>query len=158
VDRLWHFKRLGNLANYDETWDAFHTCYGHNPRNSQPFKNLFSASGAGSTAGAAATGVAEATPSRHRRLLTPTEFDADATTTTADASADATEKSGKAPASLMTDKSGTEGLYNKDPDHYYTNMELYEYLHPNNRFLQYVYDSFDWDHCDQQGYEMYNTW
>ena len=41
VDRLWHFKRLGNQDNYDETWDPYHTCYGHNPTNFQPFKNLF---------------------------------------------------------------------------------------------------------------------
>ena len=41
VDRLWHYKRLGNQANYDETWDPYHTCYGHNPTNFQPFKNLF---------------------------------------------------------------------------------------------------------------------
>lgn len=41
VDRLWHFKRLGNLAHYDETWDPYHTCYGHNPTDYQPFKNLF---------------------------------------------------------------------------------------------------------------------
>jgi len=41
VDRLWHFKRLGNTENYDETWDPYHTCYGHNPSNFQPFKNLF---------------------------------------------------------------------------------------------------------------------
>lgn len=41
VDRLWHYKRLGNLANYDETWDPYHKCYGHNPTNYQPFKNLF---------------------------------------------------------------------------------------------------------------------
>ena len=41
LDRLWHFKRLGSTENYDETWDPYHTCYGHNPTNFQPFKNLF---------------------------------------------------------------------------------------------------------------------
>lgn len=41
VDRLWHYKRLGNTDNFDETWDPYHTCYGHNPSNFQPFKNIF---------------------------------------------------------------------------------------------------------------------
>lgn len=41
VDRLWHFKRLGSSEDYDETWDPYHTCYGHNPTNFQPFKNIF---------------------------------------------------------------------------------------------------------------------
>jgi hypothetical protein len=42
VDRLWHYKRLGNNQDYDETWDPYHKCYGHNPRNYQPFTDLFS--------------------------------------------------------------------------------------------------------------------
>ena len=93
VDRLWQYKRLGNLDNYDETWDPFHTCYGHNPRNIQPFKNLF------------------------------------------------------------TDTNG-----NEDTDgHYYTNMELYDGLHPNNRHLEYVYDNFEWKHCNMIGYQMKNS-
>lgn len=41
VDRLWHYKRLGNQHNYDETWDPYHNCYGHNPTDYLPFKNLF---------------------------------------------------------------------------------------------------------------------
>ena len=123
VDRLWHYKRLGNLANYDETWDPYHTCYGHNPRNVQPFQNLFE----------------EAAPvSAHRRRL------------------EADGVSGKAPASLMNDHSSAKT--STKADHYYTNMELYEYLHPNNRGLQYVYDSFEWSHCDKQGYQMTNLW
>ena len=93
VDRLWQYKRLGNLENYDETWDPFHTCYGHNPRNIQPFKNLF---------------------------------------TDADGNADADDK-------------------------YYTNMELYDGLHPSNRHLEYVYDTFEWAHCQKIGYKMQNS-
>ncbi|KAJ8605154.1 hypothetical protein CTAYLR_000502 [Chrysophaeum taylorii] len=41
VDRLWHFKRLGDLSDYDETWEPYHTCYNHNPTDFQPFKSLF---------------------------------------------------------------------------------------------------------------------
>ncbi|KAJ8606643.1 hypothetical protein CTAYLR_008385 [Chrysophaeum taylorii] len=41
VDRLWHFKRLGKSGDFDETWDPYHSCYGHNPTDIQPFKNLF---------------------------------------------------------------------------------------------------------------------
>jgi len=87
LDRLWHFKRLGNMQNYDETWDPYHTCYGHNPTNFQPFKNL---------------------------------FDSD--------------------------------------DRYYTNIELYEYFRPHQEALQYMYDNFQWPHCELLGYEMSNKW
>ena len=87
LDRLWHFKRLGNMQNYDETWDPYHTCYGHNPTNFQPFKNLFD-----------------------------------------------------------------------ENDRYYTNIELYENLRPNQEALQYMYDNFRWPHCDMLGYEMSNEW
>jgi hypothetical protein len=47
IDRLWHWKRIGEedlmegTSTYDETWDPYHTCYGHNPDNLQPFSNLF---------------------------------------------------------------------------------------------------------------------
>jgi len=198
VDRLWHFKRLGNLANYDETWDSYHTCYGHNPRNVQPFKDLF-AQGSGSGAGNAAAAATTA-PSRHRRLLTPGEFgaaapasftapsglqkelpneysegtaEADKAAARAAAAAAAAanpaddadadpavqaDKTGKAPASLMTDKTADGTNFNSQSGSYYTNMELYEYLHPSNRFLQYVYDNFEWPHCDKLGYQMINTW
>lgn len=47
IDRLWHWKRIGEedlmegTSTYDETWDPYHSCYGHNPDNLQPFTNLF---------------------------------------------------------------------------------------------------------------------
>mmetsp|Transcript_19158 Transcript_19158/g.24856 ORF Transcript_19158/g.24856 Transcript_19158/m.24856 type:complete len:656 (-) Transcript_19158:256-2223(-) len=41
VDRLWHFKRLGDQSNFNETWDPYHPCYCHNPTDYQPFQNLF---------------------------------------------------------------------------------------------------------------------
>lgn len=87
VDRLWHFKRLGNQDNYDETWDPYHTCYGHNPSNFQPFKNIFDQN-----------------------------------------------------------------------DQYYTNQELYENLRPDKPQISYMYDSFDWPHCEMLGYDMSNAW
>jgi len=87
VDRLWHYKRLGPTDNYDETWDPYHTCYGHNPSNFQPFKNIFDSN-----------------------------------------------------------------------DNYYTNAELYENLRPDKPVLQYMYDSFDWPHCELLGYDMSNEW
>lgn len=40
VDRLWHMKRLA-AEDFDEQWDPFHTCVGHNPEDLQPFHNLF---------------------------------------------------------------------------------------------------------------------
>ena len=54
---------------------------------------------------------------------------------------------------LFTDTNG-----NEDTDgHYYTNMELYDGLHPNNRHLEYVYDNFEWKHCNMIGYQMKNS-
>ncbi|CAN0103275.1 unnamed protein product, partial [Pylaiella littoralis] len=40
VDRLWHLKRLAS-TDFDEQWDPFHTCVGHNPDDLQPFHGLF---------------------------------------------------------------------------------------------------------------------
>jgi len=159
VDRLWHFKRLGNLQNYDETWDPYHTCYGHNPRNLQPFKGLFGADGT----------VAAST---HRRLLTNADLDdtnsvaagggggvAGAASPSGAVAGDGSKEGGKAPGSLMADKSADAASdMAQTNDKYYSNMELYEALHPNNRGLQYVYDNFEWPHCSKLGYQMVNTW
>ena len=41
VDRLWHFKQLGNQKNFDPTWTSNNTCYCHNPQDYQPFKSIF---------------------------------------------------------------------------------------------------------------------
>ena len=41
VDRLWHYKRLASDPHFNETWDPYHTCYGHNPDDFQPFRDLF---------------------------------------------------------------------------------------------------------------------
>lgn len=38
--RLWQFKGLAGV-NYNETWDPYHTCTGHNPDDLQPFHDLF---------------------------------------------------------------------------------------------------------------------
>ena len=36
----------------------------------------------------------------------------------------------------------------------YTNKEFYQFLHPNNDQLPYVYDSMEWSHCDDMGVSM----
>jgi hypothetical protein len=128
VDRLWHYKRLGNLNNYDETWDPYHTCYGHNPRNYQPFtKTLFSL-GAPTSATAA-----------HRRLATTTTMGGDGKSGIAAPAYD--------PTTPITNNVG-----------YYTNIDLYENLHPASSTLQYVYDDFKWDHCTKIGIKFSNAW
>lgn len=38
--RLWHLKRLGS-EDFDEVWDPYHECVGHNPDDLQPFHDLF---------------------------------------------------------------------------------------------------------------------
>lgn len=40
ANRAWHLTRLGNHQ-FNDTWVADHTCYGHNPDDTQPFFNLF---------------------------------------------------------------------------------------------------------------------
>lgn len=35
-----------------------------------------------------------------------------------------------------------------------TNGELYKYLSPLNEDLPYVYDDFQWSHCDEDGYNF----
>lgn len=39
--RLWHLRRLAASENFNETWVADNSCYGHNPDDKQPFHNLF---------------------------------------------------------------------------------------------------------------------
>jgi|MDSY01.2.fsa_nt_gb hypothetical protein len=87
LDRLWHFKRLGNQKNFDETWDPYHTCYGHNPGDYQPFKNLFD-----------------------------------------------------------------------EDDRYYSNAELYQLFNPSGVSIPYMYENFEWPHCEESGYTIRNTW
>jgi len=87
LDRLWHWKRLANDPDYDETWEDVHPCYGHNSMDFQPFKKLFG----------------------------------------------------------------------EDHTDYYTNIQLYQLLHPATDSMPYVYDNFRWPHCEMQGYNMDNS-
>ena len=94
IDRLWHWKRLSEEdlvedSTYDETWDPYHDCYGHNPDNIQPFMNLFG------------------------------ESDGD-----------------------------------DMKDTFYSNTDLYDALHPKNEALPYMYDDFEWPHCEMIGESM----
>ena len=36
----------------------------------------------------------------------------------------------------------------------YTVIEMYEALNPWNEDLPYVYESFAWDHCEEEGWPM----
>lgn len=85
LDRLWHFKRLGDTSNFDETWDPYHPCSSHNPDSFQPFKNLFD-----------------------------------------------------------------------EADSYYSNARLYDLFNPAGNHMPYLYDNFQWPHCDMVGYRMRN--
>jgi len=134
VDRLWHFKRLGNSNEYDETWDPYHKCYGHNPRNYQPFKNLFTTK-----------------PATQRRLTDSTTDSTDSEETTTEESGELEKKDGIAATTYEEDS------FNDAEGHYYTNMELYEALHPASGKLQYTYDDFKWDHCAKIGFRFSNA-
>lgn len=37
---MWHLKRLG-ADEFDEQWEPFHKCVGHNPQDLQPFHSMF---------------------------------------------------------------------------------------------------------------------
>jgi len=86
MERIWHYMRMAPVV-YNETWDPYHTCYGHNPDDLQPFRNLFD-----------------------------------------------------------------------DNNEYYSNSDLYSLLHPQNEDLPYIYDNFEWPHCELLGYDMSATY
>jgi len=167
VDRLWHYKRLGNLANYDETWDPFHTCYGHNPRNLQPFKNLFEeTSSADSEDSSAAAGSNSATSSSGNGGATSTKSSSSSAHVssgashsrhlTANVTGGGDGVSGIAPAQTMSGSATSN--FKTTADKYYSNEELYSALHPESRKLQYMYDNFKWPHCEKEGYKLTNEW
>ena len=43
-----------------------------------------------------------------------------------------------------------------DDDMPYTNQDIYEGTFPQNEGLPWVYDNFEWEHCDDLGYDMAN--
>ena len=49
-----------------------------------------------------------------------------------------------------------QNLWDED-NRYYTNAELYDLFDPRNPSLQYVYDTFEWAHCQKIGYKMQNS-
>ncbi|CAM9975327.1 unnamed protein product [Ectocarpus fasciculatus] len=100
-DRLWHLRRLEVGANsetrFDETWIPDHFCYGHNPEDTQPFRNLFL-------------------------------------------------------KDIKVELAGGHGDKKIEiPKVYYTNSQLYDMLKPDQMDSPYVYDNFEWGHCDAQG-------
>ena len=40
------------------------------------------------------------------------------------------------------------------PGVYFSNAELYTKFDANNRELAYVYDTFEWEHCEAEGYPL----
>ena len=42
----------------------------------------------------------------------------------------------------------TDNYETSNPHGYYTNYELMEYFHPANPTLPFIFDSFDWSHCE----------
>ncbi|CAN0097768.1 unnamed protein product [Ectocarpus sp. 6 AP-2014] len=99
-DRLWHLRRLEVMSKndsvFDETWIPDHFCYGHNPDDIQPFRNLF----------------------LHDSVVEVEEHG---------------------------------GKKIEIPKAYYTNTQLYAMLKPDKMDSPYVYDNFEWGHCDAQG-------
>ena len=50
------------------------------------------------------------------------------------------------------DKLEFSGFLNKNET--YSNREMWEFMHPWNNELPYVYDSFDYDYCTNQGFDF----
>ncbi len=40
-----------------------------------------------------------------------------------------------------------------DPE-FYTNAQFFEFIHPENDFLPYTYDTFDFDYCEERGFSF----
>jgi hypothetical protein len=38
----------------------------------------------------------------------------------------------------------------------YTNTEFYDFIHPWNEELPYIYDAYDFDYCSPYGYDFYD--
>lgn len=58
--------------------------------------------------------------------------------------------SGECPGTNKDDSSGFTRFTATDVAYDYTNSEIFEFLSPLNEELPYVYDNFEWTHCDEQ--------
>ncbi|CAM9196291.1 unnamed protein product [Pylaiella littoralis] len=152
IDRLWHLKRINEVeGEFDHTWvHSKSVCYGHNPGDTQPFHDLFH------------TGDSkEEQPSPPRYTVKGSPAPA-----RADDGREATRPRSSGGGGGGAAKSVDDGkrLPNKNlrasasrslsridpPKTYYTNAELYDLLHPLG-VIPYLYDNFDWPHCDAIG-------
>mmetsp|Transcript_34736 Transcript_34736/g.43831 ORF Transcript_34736/g.43831 Transcript_34736/m.43831 type:complete len:115 (-) Transcript_34736:245-589(-) len=42
-------------------------------------------------------------------------------------------------------------LFLNEPGKVFTNQELYDYVEPTNIDLPYMYDNYEWTHCEEEG-------
>lgn len=117
--RLWHLTRLDRAEGFDETWINDAECYGHNSGDVQPFHDMF--------------------PEYDDKIR----------------SGSAEEATVEFPFSADGVGGGVGGGASVGAEHdigmakfYYTNMELYDLLDPRAADSPYVYDNFEWPHCD----------
>lgn len=122
--RLWHLRRLQDDA-FDDTWvPSESVCVGHNPDDVQPLHDLFASPSKDASSVSEASSLAEG--GGHGGV-----------------SKDHQETGG---VGLRGGR--VTGAVASSPKTYYTNAELYQLLDPNGNDLPYVYDNFEWPHCD----------
>ncbi|CAM9993354.1 unnamed protein product [Ectocarpus sp. 12 AP-2014] len=130
IERLWQLRRLQNDA-FDDTWVPFESaCFGNNPGDALPLHDLSASSRDASSSvleASAPAGVGGTV--RHGGV-----------------SRDQQETGG-----VGLRGGGVAGGVALSPKKYYTNAELYQLLDPNGDEVPYVYDNFEWPHCDEMG-------
>lgn len=144
--RLWQLRRLQDKdgsAAFDETWLVDESaCYGSNPDDIQPFFSLFDVKPPATVVdGSNITATrSRSNPSRIRRGGGGGEGDIGR-------AGDAGRSTG------FGGGVGVDDVHNvhhgvAPPKKYYTNAEIYHFLAPNGEPIPYVYDNFEWPHCD----------
>ena len=58
----------------------------------------------------------------------------------------------RCPGHNENDKLEFENFLNRNET--YTNRDMWEFMHPWNNELPYVYDTFDYQYCTDQGYDF----
>ncbi|CAN0353347.1 unnamed protein product [Ectocarpus sp. 6 AP-2014] len=132
IERLWQLRRLQDDA-FDDTWvPSEFVCFGHNPGDTLPFHDMFASSrGASSSVLKASFLAGVGGTARHGGV-----------------------GSGQGETGIGLRGGRITGGMALSPKKYYTNAELYHLLDPNGDEVPYVYDNFEWPHCDEKGIHM----
>lgn len=172
--RLWHLRRLMDDPTYVETWVDDHACYGHNPTDIQPFHHLFLGEESdwsttydvtddvmddvmghvtddvpGHVTGHVTDDVMGHVTGHVTENVTGHVTDAVTDAVMTDVMDDVTNAvTDDVTADVRADVKGRGGGDVAPVKTYYTNEMLYDLLAPDSMKLPYIYDNFEWQHCD----------